>query len=131
MKKNIWFWALAVVAVLYILLFLVYPKLAGQDKLPPPPKAIASPEATVLPRIITLYQKGDGESDLAVFVANELSSSKKVSAQFRSINVLDEPLPCGVIAQVEQATFRTAEDPLGMIARQPRVGHDAFGLKPD
>jgi len=92
MKKNVWFWAVAVVAILYIFFFLAYPRLAGQNKLPPPPKQIVSPEATsVLPRVITLYQKGDGESDLAAFVANELAGSKKVPAVFRSINVLDEP----------------------------------------
>ena len=92
MKNNLWFWAVTVVAVLYLILFFAYPKLAGRDKMPPLPKEVVSPEVTsVLPRVITLFQKGDGESDLAVFVANELAGSKKISAVFRSINVGDEP----------------------------------------
>ncbi len=92
MKNNLWLWAVTVVAILYIIFFVAYPKFAGREKLPPPPKPIASPEATSsLPRVITLYQKGDGESDLAAFVAQELAGSKKVPAIFRSINVLDEP----------------------------------------
>ena len=65
----------------------------------PPPTApasteIASPEAIEkgpLPKILTLYQKGEGESELAAFVARELSRELKGVAVSKAINVLAEP----------------------------------------
>jgi len=44
-----------------------------------------------LPRVITLYQKGEGESDLAAFVSRELAKEGKLLASFRSINVTEDP----------------------------------------
>lgn len=44
-----------------------------------------------LPKVLTLYQPKDGESDLAVFVSNELGKEARGKAIFRLINVEAEP----------------------------------------
>ncbi|MBU1867135.1 MAG: hypothetical protein KKD13_01505, partial [Candidatus Margulisbacteria bacterium] len=44
-----------------------------------------------LPKVLTLYQKGEGESDLAAFVSSELAKEGKQLATFRSINVTEDP----------------------------------------
>ena len=60
--------------------------------LPPPPTAAVSQEAVrVLPKVITLYQKGEGESDLAVYVVKELAAQASGLAKFSSIDTSDEP----------------------------------------
>lgn len=41
--------------------------------------------------VITLYQKGEGESDLAAFVASELAAKNSGLAKFKVINTLDDP----------------------------------------
>jgi thioredoxin 1 len=50
-------------------------------------EAVSAP----LPSVITLYQKGEGESDLAIFVSRELARELRGRAAFRLINVEDEP----------------------------------------
>jgi len=59
----------------------------------PASTALPIPEAEKgpLPKVITLYQKGEGESELAAFVAKELSRELKDQAVSRAINVLAEP----------------------------------------
>jgi hypothetical protein len=53
---------------------------------------VATVEARVgLPKVLTLYQPEDGESDLAVFVSNELNKEARGVATFRLINVEAEP----------------------------------------
>lgn len=44
-----------------------------------------------LPKVLTLYQKGEGESDLAAFVSNELAKEARNVASFRAINVTEDP----------------------------------------
>lgn len=44
-----------------------------------------------LPKVLTLYQPEDGESDLAVFVSNELLKEARGIATFRLINIEAEP----------------------------------------
>jgi len=54
--------------------------------------AVATVEVKVgLPKVLTLYQPEDGESDLAVFVSNELLKEARGVATFRLINVEAEP----------------------------------------
>ena len=89
MKKSIWI-AFALVVIL-IVAFALMRSGTPEKKLPPPPAA--SPEAGVvfLPKVVTIYQKGEGESDLAAFVARELAREKRGLANFRLINIMDEP----------------------------------------
>ena len=56
-----------------------------------PPGGAAMKLPKPLPTVILLYQKGEGESDLAVFVADELSTKNNDLANFKSVNTLDEP----------------------------------------
>lgn len=62
---------------------------AKLSTLPPPPTG--TQEAKVLPKVITLYQKGEGESDLAVYVAKELAARNRGLANFSNIDTSDEP----------------------------------------
>ena len=93
MKKN-FFLLLAVLAVVIIGALYLFLRPAAQ---PPAVKlAGVSPEAAaaksaVLPKVITLYQKGESESDLAIFVSRELARELRGRAAFRLINVEDEP----------------------------------------
>ena len=94
MNKNTVIWTLITVIVLVVLVFLLMPQLSQPKEKPLPPPPVASPEAKSalpLPRVVTLYQKGDGESDLAAFVSKELSNTKIALAVFRAVNVMDEP----------------------------------------
>lgn len=86
-KNLIW----AIIAVVLVLAAAWV--LLGRAPAPSPvkPVKVSTPEAAALPKVITLYQKGDGESDLAAFVAKELSQKCRAMASFRLINVLDEP----------------------------------------
>ena len=93
MKKNLLL-LLAVLAV--VIVGLLY--LALRPAAPPPEVklAVATPEATAvkpvaLPKVVTLYQKGERESDLAIFVSRELARELRGRASFRLINVEDEP----------------------------------------
>lgn len=89
-NKNIWL-AVALAAVLVIagLLYLAFrPAAVPAIKTA---ATVASPEAKALPHVVTLYQKGEGESDLAVFVSNELARELKGKALFRLVNVEDDP----------------------------------------
>ncbi len=90
MKNSIW--TIGALVVIIILAFLLLGGRSTEKKLPPPPPA-ATPEAQVvpLPRVVTVYQKGEGESDLAAFVARELAREKGGLASFRLINLADEP----------------------------------------
>ncbi len=64
-------------------------------QLPPPPEAkplgITHEASRVLPKVITLYQKGEGESDLAVYVSKELARESRGVANFSVIDTSDEP----------------------------------------
>ncbi|MFH1387175.1 MAG: thioredoxin family protein [bacterium] len=44
-----------------------------------------------LPEVVTLFQKGDGESDLALFVASELEKQAGQVARFKNIDVARDP----------------------------------------
>lgn len=89
-RALIWVIVVAVAVLLVGVTFLIYFR-AGLA--PSPTKtAVATSEAkAVLPRVITLYQKGEGESDLALFVSNELARGERGLAVFRAVNILDEP----------------------------------------
>jgi len=89
-------WRLYLLAlVLALALFVLWQTLGpGKTELPAPPASLVSPEAVVpapLPRVLVLYQQGEGESDLAAFVGKELAAACKDKVVFRLINVLDEP----------------------------------------
>ena len=92
--KSTSFWVVSIGLLILVLLgiYFLVPGIAPEKKLPPAP-GTASPEARVvlLPKVVTLYQKGEGESDLAAFVSKELAGAKKIAAVFRAINVQDEP----------------------------------------
>lgn len=92
--KKYWVVILAVVAVAV----LVSLYLALRPAAPPPAVKLAgaTPEASAvkavsLPKVVTLYQKGESESDLAIFVSRELAREWRGRASFRLINVEDEP----------------------------------------
>ena len=53
--------------------------------------ASASAEVFAPQKVVLLYQKGDGESDLLVLVVGEISREKKGLASFHYINTLEEP----------------------------------------
>ena len=93
MKKNIYL-ALAIVAVVIVgLLYLVFRPAAQPPEIKPAtaPRESATEKPVSLPKVVTLYQKGEGESDLAVFVSRELARNLRGRASFRLINVEDEP----------------------------------------
>jgi hypothetical protein len=80
MKKTNYLVLLAVLVVVLIAggLWLIVSRNAGTGKpLPPLPATVGSKVVRALPRVITLYQKGEGESDLAFFVSNELAVKQK------------------------------------------------------
>jgi hypothetical protein len=91
MKKTNYLVPLAALVLILIAggLWLAINRNAVPGKLPPKPTAVG--EKAALPRVITLYQKGEGESDLAVFVANELAAKNKGLAEFSTIDTLNEP----------------------------------------
>jgi hypothetical protein len=92
MKKN-YYLLLAVAAVVLIAaLYLVLrpAPTPPEVKLAAPPET-AAPKPAALPKVITLYQKGESESDLAIFVSRELARELRGQASFRLINVEDEP----------------------------------------
>lgn len=63
---------------------------ARVSTLPPPPTGTQE-AVRALPKVITLYQKGEGESDLAVYVEKELAAKNRGLANFSSIDTSDEP----------------------------------------
>ena len=89
MKKINYLVLLAALVLLLLAggLWLAHYRHAAPAKLPPPPAG----QKAALPRVITLYQKGEGESDLAVFVSDELAAKNKGLAQFSTIDTLNEP----------------------------------------
>ena len=93
MKKTNYLVLLAVFVLLLIVggLWLVINRNTAPANLPPKPAAFGEKTARALPRVITLYQKGEGESDLAVFVSNELAAKNKGLAKFSTIDTLNEP----------------------------------------
>jgi thioredoxin-like negative regulator of GroEL len=64
---------------------------AKQAPLPPPPSSVTREAVKALPKVITLYRKGEGESDLAVYVAKELAAKNRGLANFSNIDTSDEP----------------------------------------
>jgi hypothetical protein len=89
-------WIVLVVVLAVLLAVGVYFLRAAQAPAPVQPAQEAKPVATVearvvLPKVLTLYQPEDGESDLAVFVSNELNKEAREKASFRLINVEAEP----------------------------------------
>ena len=86
MKKTIYL-GLLVLLLIAGGLWLAHYRNAAPARLPPPPTG----EKAALPRVITLYQKGEGESDLAVFVSHELAVKNKGLAEFSTIDTLNEP----------------------------------------
>ncbi len=86
-----------IVVLLAVLAAVLWPKFQP-PQLPPPPTApkTGSQEAVkALPKVITLFQKGEGESDLAVFVGKELSRQARGLAVFSMIDTSDEPQMLG------------------------------------
>ena len=47
------------------------------------------------------------------------------------VDVVDQPVPGLGVAEVQQSAVLAAEDPFGMVLRQPGAGRDAFRLEPD
>jgi hypothetical protein len=91
-KSHVWLILVVVVFVLFALWLVLFKERVSTPKiLPPPPQASPEAKSSLLPKVITLYQKGEGESDLAAFVAREMAAEFKDKAKFRAINVLDEP----------------------------------------
>lgn len=94
-KKNGWL-SIVIIAALLIVAGIVLISLRGA---PAPSKKVTGETVTgevkALPKVITLYQKGEGESDLAAFVARELAKGSKSLANFGAVNVLDEPQMAG------------------------------------
>ena len=90
-KLNLMVLVVVIIIVVAGGAFLLWPALQP-SKLPPPPVTgkMASPEAKALPKVITLYQKGEGESDLAVYVSKELVRESGAAA-FSAIDTSDEP----------------------------------------
>jgi hypothetical protein len=89
MKNAIW-----IIGALVVILILAFALMRGgspEKKLPPPPAATPEAQVIVLPKVVTLYQKGEGESDLAAFVSRELARDKSGLASFRLVNIMDEP----------------------------------------
>lgn len=89
---------------------LLWPSLQPAQ-LPPPPtaKQMTMPEAKALPKVITLFQKGEGESDLAVFVGKELAAKSRHLAAFSMVDTSDEPQMLGYygISSVPAVIFIT------------------------
>ncbi len=86
-----------IVILLAVLAAVLWPKFQPAQ-LPPPPTSTktATPEAVkAMPKVITLFQKGEGESDLAVFVAKELARQARGLAAFSMIDTSDEPQMLG------------------------------------
>jgi hypothetical protein len=81
----------ALIALLVIGAALLWLSLRPTSVPPPPPKTAATQEAKALPKVITLFQKGEGESDLAVYVQKELSAKAGTVANFSVIDTSDEP----------------------------------------
>jgi len=91
-KNNVWLILVVVVLVLFALWLALFKERVSTPKiLPPAPQASPEAKSILLPKVITLYQKGEGESDLAAFVAREMAAKFKDKASFRVINVQDEP----------------------------------------
>ncbi|MCU0640961.1 MAG: hypothetical protein MUC35_02600 [Candidatus Margulisbacteria bacterium] len=93
MRKPQLFLIVAVIAVLLGLAF--WYVRAGSQPVETVP-AQGTPEATAvkpapLPKVITLFRKGDSESDLAIYVSRELSRELKDKVAIRLINIDDEP----------------------------------------
>jgi hypothetical protein len=49
----------------------------------------------------------------------------------QAVDVLDEPLPCLRVAEVQDAALLAAQDPFGVLLGQPRAFGHALGLEPD
>lgn len=96
MKNKNLIWIIIAVVALIIIIAIGWALLR---RIPSPspikPAGVVTAEAVVLPKVITLYQKGEGESDLAAFVSRELAKKFKGMAVFRLINVLDDPQMAG------------------------------------
>jgi thioredoxin-like negative regulator of GroEL len=86
-------WSMLALFVLATVLVLV--RWNAQRQAPPPAVKVTTEAKAPLPRVITLYQPGEGESDLAVFVSKELAREQRGLAVFRSIDVSDEPQMAG------------------------------------
>ncbi len=82
-----------IVVLLAVLAAVLWPKLQPAELPPPPtaPKTATQEAVKATPKVITLYQKGEGESDLAVFVAKELAKQARGLAVFNMIDTSDEP----------------------------------------
>jgi len=93
MKKINWpLIATAVVVLLAAGAAIIWSGTQPSKLAPPPRSAAGTKEASrALPKIITLYQKGEGESDLAVYVARELAGQARGLAAFSNIDTSDEP----------------------------------------
>ena len=89
-------WVILIVVLAALLGLGLYFRRAAQPAAPVLPAQHAKPVATIevkvgLPQVFTLYQPEDGESDLAVFVSNELNKEARGKATFNLINVEAEP----------------------------------------
>ena len=91
MKKYMF--PLLVIVLFVFGLFSVFNFLRPKTPAVQPAKSAAPKVASSkpLPRVVTLYQKGEGESDLAFFVSRELAAKNVVLANFSAVNVLDDP----------------------------------------
>jgi hypothetical protein len=88
MKNNLPVLLIICVVILAALVYVFYSLSAPAPEV----KLAALPAQKIaLPKVVTLYQKGESESDLAVFVSNELSRELSGKASFRLVNIADEP----------------------------------------
>lgn len=129
MKKTNYSVPLAALVLILIAggLWLVISRNAAPTKFPPKPTAVGEKTVGALPRVITLYQKGEGESDLAVFVSNELAAKNKGLAEFSTINTLNEPQMTGYygVTSVPTVVFLT---PAGRIFARHEGYLDRAGI---
>lgn len=94
---------LAIVLVIVAVAALLFALTLGPKPAKPSPSIPNKTEAEItttspsqeaarrLPEVITLFQKGDGESDLALFVAAEMEKDSSSIARFKKIDVANDP----------------------------------------
>jgi hypothetical protein len=85
--------AAVIIILLAVLAAVLWPRFQPAQLPPPPaaPKTATQEAAKALPKVITLFQKGEGESDLAVFVGKELARQARGLAAFSLVDTSDEP----------------------------------------
>lgn len=95
-NNNFWLMAVLLIIVVAALAWLLRPDYSSPPTnqpivVPSTIKAAAPTEKPRrLPQVITLYQKGEGESDLALFVAKELEKKFGQLATYRNVDTRED-----------------------------------------